>query len=51
MNSIEERCSYCNGTGKLGFQLESCWFCDGTGKRECEKLSSTRIIEAFKNDN
>ena len=24
-------CKNCNGTGKLGFQLEDCCFCGGTG--------------------
>lgn len=24
-------CEYCEGTGLLGFQLESCWFCSGKG--------------------
>lgn len=28
------KCNYCDGTAKLGFQLESCWFCDGKGYTE-----------------
>jgi DnaJ-class molecular chaperone len=28
---MSNRCEYCEGTGRLGFQLETCWFCDGKG--------------------
>lgn len=27
----KEWCKACDGTGILGFQLETCWFCCGTG--------------------
>ena len=28
----KQRCNACQGSGKLGFQLESCWYCGGTGE-------------------
>ena len=31
-NSTKVRCNACDGSGKLGFQLESCWYCGGTGE-------------------
>lgn len=31
---MKEICTYCEGTGELGFQRETCCFCDGTGFKD-----------------